>query len=199
MSIIRNDRARFVAALLLGAGLLIGCGKSKNGGSVAVIAPADNKLAPFHLLPNCELGEVFDLDEWTIQMPKGYGLQCQEQRDGVVTASWQANDESSNRIIAVRFMASLKGKPTPAQLRVSLISQLNLAGCRESEPELVPIGGRNFERVFMTYYGPDGMAGRGFQYVSVGQPSIAMTYHGDEFNDETLSEADAAARSLRQR
>lgn len=183
--------------MLFGAVVVTSCNNSASKNAKPIVF-AGSPVPATKPLPDPELGEVFTVDEWSIQMPKGYELQSQEQRAGVIAATWANN--SSFTIITFRLMQPKGKAPSLEQLRKVLHWQMGWSVYLETEPEVVPIGGRNFERVFASCNTAKmEHIVHGFQYLSIGQPSIAMIYQGGAGDDESLRAADAAARSLRQR
>jgi hypothetical protein len=193
-------RLKLVGLALL---FLTGCGKQPAPNPPPTVAPQVNE--PKVLKPEPELGEVFNLGEFAIQMPIGYELQSQDQRGGIHTTDWHApagEGPSGHRLFTVKIVYVPEGKnaPTEEQLRLRPDPRIGFVDYVESEPETVPIGDWNFECVTTTCRaGKKGRELRGFQYVYVGRPCFVIIYQGAKEDEQSYNEASAAARTFRRK
>jgi hypothetical protein len=182
---------------------LIGCGKSSPPHSTPTMAPQTNE--PSVPKPVPELGEVFCVGEYAIQMPIGYELQSQDQRGDMHVTSWvlpAGEPPTGHRLFSVMIIQVPEGKSAPIanKLRTRPRPETGLIDYAETEPEIVPIGDWNFECVTTTCRAArTGRLLRGFQYVYVGRPCFVIVYQGAKEDEESFAAAQAAARTFRRR
>ena len=191
---------RSAKLMIVACVLSAGCGKSQPPTAPTTISPPTSEPSAERpgQRPAPELGELFSVANFTIQMPVGYTLQSQRQRGETISATWQPpGDMPIGPIILSISPAREEGQIPPFE---QLRTMLGLIEIRDSEPETVAIGDSNFERVTITCTEAKARHKlRGFQYVSIGRPHILMTFLGGSEDEDSYWSADAAAQSLRAR